>query len=121
LECGDVSRLGPGHACRGKKRGRVHALQNPQSEFRIGNGRTGRVPQGGTDGNSFPEFILGEAERFLVSFLIMRKWLITPEEKIVVVFDICSSTMIIEDLTLTNKWQLKRFPVTWPVTRHASH
>jgi hypothetical protein len=34
-------------------------LHNPQSEFRIGNGQTGRVPQGGTDGNSFPEIILG--------------------------------------------------------------
>jgi hypothetical protein len=43
--------------------------RTPQSEFCIGNGRTGRVPQGETDlsrrnqmkadGNSFPEFILG--------------------------------------------------------------
>jgi hypothetical protein len=89
--------------------------------LRIGNGWTGRVPQGGTDGNSFPEFILGEAECFLVYFLIIQKWLITSEEKIAIVFDICSSTTIIEDLTLTNKWQMKRFPITWPVTRHASH
>jgi hypothetical protein len=37
-----------------------------------------------------------------VYFLVMQKWLITPEEKIVVAFDICSSTTIIEDLTLTN-------------------
>ena len=33
-------------------------FHNPQSEFRRGNGRTGRVPQGGTEGNSFPEIIL---------------------------------------------------------------
>jgi class 3 adenylate cyclase len=32
----------------------------------------------------------------------MQKWLIKSEEKIVVAFDICSSTTIIEDLTLTN-------------------
>ena len=32
----------------------------------------------------------------------MQDWLITTEEKIVVAFDICSSTTIIEDLSLTN-------------------
>ena len=45
----------------GEKAGtRENVATNPQSEFRRGNGRTGRVPQGGTEGNSFSEFIWGD-------------------------------------------------------------
>jgi hypothetical protein len=52
------------------------------------------------DAFSRPEAV--EAGLFPVYFLVMQNWLITPEEKIVVAFDICSSTTIVEDLTLTN-------------------
>ena len=46
-----------------------------------------------------------EAGKFLLYFLdmqTMRKWLTTREDKIVVAFDICSSTTIIEDLADTD-------------------
>lgn len=59
------------------------------------------MPAGGNQAISRQGVV--EVEKLLVYLLSMQEWLIKSEEKIVVAFDICSSTTIIEDLTRTNK------------------